>query len=129
MIKHVLITGDTHGRVEDRLAHIKDTMPEYDPSETAIIILGDVGFNYYMNKKDWKLKHDAAQFGYTLYCLRGNHEERASNVFGVDMRKDEFIHGYVWIEREFPNIRYFADEVAEYEIMGKKSSAYPAPIA
>ena len=32
MIKHVLITGDTHGRVEDRLAHIKDTMPEYDPS-------------------------------------------------------------------------------------------------
>ena len=45
-IKHVLITGDCHGRVEDRLADIKDAMPEYAPSETAVIILGDVGFNY-----------------------------------------------------------------------------------
>ena len=125
MITKVLITGDCHGRVTERLAYIKDAMPEYDPSETAVVILGDVGFNYYMSKKDWKLKHDAAQFGYTLYCLRGNHEERANNVFGVDMRKDEFIHGYVWIEREFPNIRYFADEVAEYEIMGKKILCIP----
>lgn len=125
MITKVLITGDCHGKVEQRLAYIKDAMPEYDPSETAVIILGDVGFNYYMSKKDWKLKHDAAQFGYTLYCLRGNHEERASNVFGVDMRKDEFVHGYVWVEREFPNIRYFADEVAEYEIMGKRILCIP----
>ena len=52
MIKHVLITGDCHGKVDVRLAQIKDTMPEYDPSETAVIILGDVSFNYYKNKHD-----------------------------------------------------------------------------
>ena len=125
MIKHVLITGDCHGKVDTRLAQIKDTMPEYDPSETAVIILGDVGFNYYKNKKDWKLKHHAAQFGYTLYCLRGNHEDRANNTKGTKIVYDEFVHGYVFEEEEFPNIKYFADEVAEYNIMDKKILCIP----
>lgn len=125
MIKHVLITGDCHGKIDARLAQIKDTMPEYDPSETAVIILGDVGFNYYKNKKDWKLKHYAAQFGYTLYCLRGNHEDRANNTKGTKIVYDEFVHGYIFKEVEFPNIKYFADEVAEYNIMDKKVLCIP----
>lgn len=125
MIKHVLITGDCHGKIDARLAQIKDTMPEYDPSETAVIILGDVGFNYYKNKKDWKLKHYAAQFGYTLYCLRGNHEDRANNTKGTKIVYDEFVHGYIFKEVEFPNIKYFADEVAEYNIMDKKILCIP----
>ena len=100
-------------------------MPEYDPSETAVIILGDIGFNYYKNKKDWKLKHHAAQFGYTLYCLRGNHEDRANNTKGTEIVYDEFVHGYVFEEVEFPNIKYFSDEVAEYNIMGKKVLCIP----
>ena len=125
MIRHVLITGDCHGKVDTRLAQIKDTMPEYDPSETAVIILGDVGFNYYKNKKDWKLKHHAAQFGYTLYCLRGNHEDRANNTKSTKIVYDEFVHGYIFEEVEFPNIKYFADEVAEYNIMDKKVLCIP----
>ena len=125
MIKKVLVTGDTHGEVAKRLAYVKDTMPEYDPSETAVIILGDIGFNYYKNKKGWKLKHHAAQFGYTLYCLRGNHEDRASNVKDMEFVYDKFVHGYVFEEKEFPNIKYFADEVAEYNIMDKKVLCIP----
>lgn len=100
-------------------------MPEYDPSETAIIILGDVGFQYYKNKKDWKLKHDAAQFDYTLYCLRGNHEDRAENMKRPIYTIDNFVNGLVCYEEEFPNIRYFMDCVAEYEIMGKKVLCIP----
>ena len=125
MIKNVLITGDCHGSVENRLGYIKDTMPEYAPEETAVIILGDVGFNYYKNKKDWKLKHHAAQFGYTLYCLRGNHEDRANNVKGTEIVYDKFVHGYVFEEKEFPNIKYFSDEVQEYNIMGKEILCIP----
>jgi 3-oxoacid CoA-transferase subunit A len=125
MIKKVLITGDCHGRVTDRLAYIKDAMPEYDPNETAVIILGDVGFNYYKNKKDWKLKHDAAQFGYTLYCLRGNHEDRPVFCKDVDIVYDPFVYGNIYQEKEFPNIKYFSDEVAEYHIMGKKVLCIP----
>lgn len=125
MIKHVLITGDCHGRVEGRLAYIKDTMPEYDPSETAIIILGDVGFNYYMSKHDWKTKQRAAKFGYTIYCLRGNHEDRAENMKYPIYTIDNFVNGMVCYEEEFPNIRYFMDCVAEYEIMSKKILCIP----
>lgn len=124
MIKNVLITGDCHGKVDQRLTYIQQMMTEYDPSETAIIILGDVGFNYYKNKKDWKLKHHAAQFGYIIYCLRGNHEDRANNC-KVNMVYDSFVHGYVYMDAEFPNIIYFSDEVAEYEIMGKKILCIP----
>lgn len=125
MIKHVLITGDCHGRVENRLAQIKDTMPEYVPSETAVIILGDIGFNYYMSKHDWKTKHSAAKFGYTIYCLRGNHEDRAENMKYPIYTIDNFVNGMVCYEEEFPNIRYFMDCVAEYEIMGKKVLCIP----
>jgi 3-oxoacid CoA-transferase subunit A len=100
-------------------------MPEYDPNETAIIILGDVGFNYYKNKKDQKLKHHAAQFGYTLYCLRGNHEDRAVFCKDVDVVYDSFVYGNVYQEKEFPNIKYFSDEVAEYHIMGKRVLCIP----
>ena len=126
MIKKVLITGDCHGRVTDRLAYIKDAMSEYDPSETAVIILGDVGFNYYKNKKDWKLKHHSAQFGYTLYCLRGNHEDRFSNSkTEVIYQHDPNVSGMVMWEDEFPKIKYFLDWVNSYIIMGKKVLTIP----
>lgn len=125
MIKNAIITGDCHGRVEGRLAQIKENMPEYLPEETAVIILGDVGLNYYKSKHDWKLKHWASKFGYTLYCLRGNHEDRASNMKKYVYAYDEFVNGFVIYEEEFPLIKYFDDEVAEYKIMGKSVLCIP----
>lgn len=125
MIKNWLITGDCHGRVEGRLASIKENMPEYNPEETAVIILGDVGFNYYKSKHDWKTKHRAAKFGYTIYCLRGNHEDRAENMKNIIYEHDPNVKGTVIYEEEFPNIKYFIDHVMEYEIMGKKVLCIP----
>ena len=46
-IKHVLITGDTHSKIKERLQYIKNTMPKYLPEGTAVIVLGDFGANYY----------------------------------------------------------------------------------
>ena len=43
MIKNWLVTGDTHGQVLERLSHIG-----YPPDETALIILGDMGLNFYL---------------------------------------------------------------------------------
>lgn len=124
-IKHLLITGDTHSRVEGRLAYIQKNMPEYKPEETAVVILGDAGLNYSLNKHDWKNKHWASKFGYTVYCLRGNHEERASNVKGMVQIQDDFVNGPVWYEPEFPNIRYFSDVPMSYTIMGKHILCIP----
>lgn len=100
-------------------------MPEYEPAETAVIVLGDFGANYYKTKHDWKTKHQAAKFGYTIYALRGNHEDRACNMEKPIYVIDEFVNGMVCYEEEFPNIRYFMDCVAEYEIMGKKILCIP----
>ena len=125
MLKHVLITGDMHSRIEKRLQYIKDMMPEYLPEETVVIVLGDFGANYYLSKHDWKIKHHAAKFGYTIYALRGNHEQRASLVKNMEKVYDELVHGYIYMEQEFPNIKYFSDEVAEYHIMDKHILCIP----
>ena len=125
MIKNWLVTGDTHGKTAQRLAYIKEMMPEYKPEETAVIILGDVGFQYYKNKKDWKAKHQASSYGYTLYCLRGNHEDRISNSKVAHRIYDDEVKGFVWVEDEFPNIKYFDDDVEEYIINGKKVLTIP----
>lgn len=47
MIKHWIVTGDTHGDMS-RFTNI-DTN-RYPPEETGIIILGDFGVNFFLNQ-------------------------------------------------------------------------------
>lgn len=126
MIKHFLITGDCHSKVAERLEYIRNTIPEYKPEETAVIILGDVGLNYHKTKHDWKNKHKAASYGYTLYCLRGNHEDRFSNSkTEIIYQYDPNVSGMIMYEDEFPKIKYFLDWVNSYIIMGKQVLTIP----
>lgn len=110
MIKTWLVTGDTHGKVAERLAAI-----ESNPQETAVIILGDAGLNFYLNKTDRNEKRKVQQTGFTIYCVRGNHEERPGRVSTMECNWDETVHGMIYQEPEFPNIRYFVDG-CEYQI-------------
>ena len=120
MIKHWIITGDTHGRVATRIENIKRNMSEYSPKETAIIILGDAGLNYYLNKTDKKEKKIVNDYGYLIYCVRGNHEARPSAVPEMEYLEDKEVKNFVYYQREFPNIRYFIDGF-DYEINGMKT--------
>ena len=65
-IKKYFLTGDTHSKVAERLAHIPDD-PTTPPEEIAIIILGDAGFNFWLNEKDNKTKREANKYGYKIY--------------------------------------------------------------
>jgi 3-oxoacid CoA-transferase subunit A len=116
-MKNWILTGDTHGRVTARLDNIRRNMSDYKPEETAVIILGDAGINYYLNKSDKKNKHQICDRGYTVYCVRGNHEERPENVEGMKLVYDEDVHGWVYQEAAFPLIKYFVDG-GEYNING-----------
>ena len=97
-----LITGDTH-RVFTRFDSIK-TMP----SDTAIIILGDVGLNYTLDKNDYDTKAALCRkYPFTFYCVRGNHEARPEDVPTMELVYDKEVDGLVWQEPDFPRIKYF----------------------
>ena len=116
MIKNWFVTGDTHGQVLFRLSQIN--AGKYAASQTALIILGDAGINFYLNKTDMNLKRNIQNTGYTVYCVRGNHEERPENLGYIEHWYDENVKGYVMYEPDYPNIKYFEDGNA-YEICGK----------
>jgi 3-oxoacid CoA-transferase subunit A len=111
MIKNWIFTGDAHGGVgaNIRISNIQKNMPEYKPNETGVIILGDAGLNFYLNKTDKKQKRMLNAQGYTVYCVRGNHEERPENIGTYHLEYDANVGNMVWVEEEFPNIKFFVD--------------------
>lgn len=121
MIKYFLITGDCHGGMatNTRVSNISRNMPDYKPEETAIIILGDSGLNFWLNNTDKKYKKLLNSQGYHIYCVRGNHEERPENL-GYELGYDPDVFGMVYHDPNFDNIKYFVDG-GEYQI-GKYSA-------
>ena len=119
MIKNWIVTGDTHGgsAAATRVGNIHRNMEDCVPEYTGIIILGDAGLNFYLNGTDKKHKKTLNDMGYHIYCVRGNHEERPENIPGMVLVEDENVDNAVWIQEEFPNIRYFVDG-NEYDIGG-----------
>lgn len=108
MIKNWLLTGDTHRRVVERIVAGID-VSKYNREETALIILGDVGLNFYLNKTDKKEKELVQKTGCRVYCVRGNHEARPQNLLHMEIVWDKEVQGPVYVEDGFPNIRYFLD--------------------
>lgn len=118
MIKKWIITGDTHGGVNTitRISNIKRNNPGFEDGELGVIILGDAGLNFYLNKTDKKHKKMLNNMGVKVYCVRGNHEERPENLKYDDIY-DPNVHGEVYYDPDFDNINYFIDG-GEYQIGG-----------
>lgn len=118
MLKNWIFTGDTHGRVDERLWNISRTVE--NPEETAVIILGDASLNFYLNHKDSKRKESVSKYGFTVYCVRGNHEARPEDIQGMTSVYDNNVKGYVYLEYDYPKIRYFQNGVV-YTINDRKT--------
>ena len=48
--------------------------------EDIIVLLGDVGANYYESRRDRKFKAALNRLEPTLFCIHGNHESRPSAI-------------------------------------------------
>lgn len=111
----VYITGDTHGRFY-RLEYFCEQTKLSD--KDWIIILGDVGLNYYLGKKDVIAKTGLAQIiPAKLFCIHGNHECRPSEELGYHIidYSDECVSGKFWYDERYPN-QFFAIDGEIYKI-------------
>lgn len=117
MIKHWIVTGDTHGLsgVYKRIEMIF-SKSLINPKESALIILGDAGFNFWLTNNERNRKKDLGKYGLYIYCVRGNHEERPENL-GYNLIYDENVCGEVYLDADCEYIRYFQDG-GEYIIDG-----------
>lgn len=106
MITNWLITGDTHSSLERFEA---SNLTVRNPENTGIIVLGDFGANYYLNKRDAYFKERVSQLPYTFYLVRGNHEARPQDIPLMETLYDSSVKGEVYWEPRYSNIRYFKD--------------------
>ena len=100
----IYYTGDIHGDPTDVVA-----FAEYYnlTSADVIVILGDVGANYYANNKDLLCKTELAELNPTVFCIHGNHERRPSTLDSYKLK--EWNGGMVWYEDDFPTLLFAKD--------------------
>lgn len=112
----ILITGDIHGEVH----RVADAVARFGlGSEDTIVLLGDVGMNYYGNKHgDRHRKKRLHKLGVTMFCIHGNHEMRPETL--VTYHEVQWHGGTVYVEDEFPNL-LFAKDGEIYDVGGKKA--------
>ena len=115
------LVSDTHGGFNTitRISNIAQNNPKLKPEETMIVILGDVGLNFWLNNTDKKYKKLLNSMNYHIYCVRGNHEQRPELIEGMALVNDENVNNVVYMEEAFPNIRYFVDGNI-YNLLGYK---------
>jgi 3-oxoacid CoA-transferase subunit A len=97
------ITGDTHGDFRKVFAFCDIVGTNVDD---VLVILGDVGLNYFKGRRDEELKGLVSELPATLFCLHGNHEIRPENL---NYAKKNWNGGTVWWEERFPNILFGID--------------------
>lgn len=113
----VYITGDIHGQVQYVQALIN---VEHATPDDIIVLLGDVGVNYYGGHGDRSRKRKLNAHGIPILCIHGNHEMRPESL---DTYREELWHGgTVYREDEFPNL-LFAKDGEIYDLEGYKAIA------
>jgi len=100
----IYFTGDIHGSGFE----IVKFCERYDLTATdTVVLLGDVGANFYLDERDRKLKVALSILKPTVFCIHGNHEIRPANIPSY-ITKD-WNGGTVWYEEAFPNILFAKD--------------------
>ena len=120
----IFVMGDIHGS-NRAIKHFMKRAKEkenFDGSD-VMILLGDAGLNYNLDIFDSIRKRVLGNYPFTYFVIRGNHEERPSECmkkFPDKWTTEEFFGNTVYVEKEFPYIKYALDEPAIYHIPSLK---------
>lgn len=120
-MSRIYMMADIHGKKNPIRDFYNRRLAEgIRPNSTdTIILLGDSGLNYFFNHRDENLKRDLCAYSVTYFVIRGNHEERPEIVASKNpdkWHKEEFWGNEVWVENDFPRIKYALDQAAIYYI-------------
>ena len=100
----IYVTGETRRS----FSGVKAFCQEHNTTkDDVLIILGNACINYYGGIRDYWLKQMLAELPITLLCVRGNLEERATNL--TTYKPVKFYGGYAMAEKEFPSLCFAAD--------------------
>ncbi len=122
-IPHVYLLADIHGNfrpVRDfyqRNPQIAKAAARHE--KNILILLGDTGLNYFFNHRDEELKKALGRYPFVYFAIRGNHEQRPSILANENLNKwhkEPFWDWEVWVENNYPYIKYAMDYVAFYNI-------------
>lgn len=110
----IYITGDTHRDFSRFASFFREHKTTRDD---IMVILGDVGVNFYDDASDFLVKDLLNAYPITFFCIHGNHEMRPGTI---PTYKTKVWHGgTVWYEKAFPYL-LFAKDGEMYELQGKK---------
>lgn len=125
------LLGDIHGEYTpiQQFYETKKDILQFEQYNNYIILLGDVGANYYLRgQRDVKFKMALSEYPFTYICLRGNHESRVKPIFERKPQQWEMQQKYggeIYVEKDFPKIEYLSDIPAVYEFNGYKTLSLP----
>ena len=107
----VVITGDIHGNPQP----VEKICRKYGlTADDILIILGDVGANYYLGKRDVLMKKYLNDLPPTILCIHGNHEARPEKLPGYAPK--EWHDGVVYYQEEFPKLLFAKDgEIFDFD--------------
>ena len=123
----IYMMGDVHGSHKS-IRDFYDYLIEKPKEGDVLILLGDFGGNFYLDSRDDTFKKKLARFGFTYFVVRGNHEQRASILYGENPQNwhmETFFEGSVYVENKYPYIKYAADMPFQYNIQGHSTLTLP----
>lgn len=100
----IYYTGDIHG---DPYEVIQFCDSKKLTEQDTLVLLGDVGANYYRNRRDTEMKKVLTAAKPTMLCIHGNHEIRPASI--PSYRTKQWNGGTVWVEEAFPRLLFAMD--------------------